>query len=114
MAHICGTLLVVKNCRSRAFGEKQMDLRSPGSILLISCYELGHQPTGVAMPMAFLERAGFAPDALDIAAEQFDLDKVAKARFIGISVLNTCRRQLYRPAMQCPGAARPLYRSSSD
>ena len=63
-----------------------MDLRSPGSVLLISCYELGHQPIGVAMPMGFLERAGFAPDAMDIAAEQLNLDKVSKAQFVGISV----------------------------
>ncbi len=31
-----------------------MNLRSPGAVLLISCYELGHQPLGVAMPMGFL------------------------------------------------------------
>ena len=63
-----------------------MNLRSPGSILLISCYELGHQPLGAALPLAFLERAGFAPDALDIAVERLDAAKVARARLIGISV----------------------------
>lgn len=63
-----------------------MDLRSPGQILLISCYELGHQPHGVALPAAFLERAGFAPALLDIAVEDFDPAKVARAQFCGISV----------------------------
>src|SRR5437879_1472880 len=63
-----------------------MSLRSPGSILLISCYELGHQPLGAALPQAFLERAGFAPDTLDISVERFDPDKVARAQLIGISV----------------------------
>jgi radical SAM superfamily enzyme YgiQ (UPF0313 family) len=63
-----------------------MSLYSPGSILLVSCYELGHQPLGAALPLAFLERAGFAPDVLDIAVESFDVDKVARARFVGISV----------------------------
>jgi len=63
-----------------------MNLRSPGALLFVSCYELGHQPLGVALPLAFLERAGFAPDVLDIAVEPFDPDKVARARFIGISV----------------------------
>ena len=63
-----------------------MDLRSNGSILLISCYELGHQPMGVALPIGFLQRAGFAPDAMDIAVEAFDTEKVARADFIGISV----------------------------
>ena len=61
-------------------------LRRPGSILLISCYELGHQPLGIASPLAFLERAGYAPDALDISVERFDPEKVARARFVGISV----------------------------
>ena len=63
-----------------------MELRATGSILLISCYELGHQPLGIALPFGFLRRAGFAPDALDIAVEEFDGDKVARARFIAISV----------------------------
>jgi radical SAM superfamily enzyme YgiQ (UPF0313 family) len=63
-----------------------MDLESQGAILLISCYELGHQPLGVAMPLGFIERAGFSPAALDIAVEELDLDKVRAARFIGISV----------------------------
>jgi len=32
-------------------------VRRPGAILLISCYELGHQPLGLASPLGFLERA---------------------------------------------------------
>uniref|UniRef100_UPI001FAF2975 hypothetical protein n=1 Tax=Anaeromyxobacter soli TaxID=2922725 RepID=UPI001FAF2975 len=42
-------------------------MRSPGDILLVSTYELGHAPHGVALPKAFLERAGFAPAARDLA-----------------------------------------------
>jgi radical SAM superfamily enzyme YgiQ (UPF0313 family) len=61
-------------------------LRQPGAILLISCYELGHQPLGVASPLGFLERAGYAPDALDISVESFDPARVASARLIGVSV----------------------------
>ncbi len=63
-----------------------MSLRSPGSVLLISCYELGHQPLGVALPLGFLERAGFAPDAIDVAVERLDADKVRRARFVGVCV----------------------------
>ena len=63
-----------------------MELRTPDSMLLISCYELGHQPLGVALPLGFLERAGFAPRAMDIAVEQFDADQAARANFVGISV----------------------------
>src|SRR5438105_12346964 len=63
-----------------------MSLRSPGAVLLISCYELGHQPLAVALPLGFLERAGFAPEAMDISVDHFDLDRIARARFVGISV----------------------------
>ncbi|HLJ96435.1 MAG TPA: CUAEP/CCAEP-tail radical SAM protein [Gemmataceae bacterium] len=61
-------------------------MRSPGSVLFVSCYELGHQPLGVALPLAFLERAGFVPDVLDIAVEPFDPDKAAHAHLVAISV----------------------------
>ena len=58
----------------------------PGAILLISCYELGHRPAGLTRPLRALEAAGFTPDVLDVAVESLDLEKVARARFIGISV----------------------------
>ncbi len=63
-----------------------MSLRDPGAVLLISCYELGHQPLGLAWPRAFLERAGYAPDCLDLSVEPFDEAKVQRARFVGIAV----------------------------
>ena len=44
-------------------------LRQPGAIMFVSCYELGHQPLGIAQPMGFLEQIGFAPVGLDIAVE---------------------------------------------
>jgi radical SAM superfamily enzyme YgiQ (UPF0313 family) len=61
-------------------------MRRRGEVLLISCYELGHQPLGLASPLGFLKRAGFAPDCLDISVEPFDAEKVARARFVGVSV----------------------------
>ncbi len=61
-------------------------MKRPGAILLISCYELGHQPIGLASPLGFLERAGFAPDVMDIAVENLDLEKAAHADFVGICV----------------------------
>ena len=33
-------------------------LQQPGAVLLISCYELGHQPIGLAQPVGFLEQKG--------------------------------------------------------
>lgn len=63
-----------------------MSMRGPGEILLVSCYELGRQPVGIAMPLGFLARAGYAPDAIDLSVEKLDPEKVARARFVGISV----------------------------
>ena len=61
-------------------------MRGTGEILLISCYELGHQPIGVAGPAGFLKRAGFSPDLVDLSVQKMDVDKAARARFVGISV----------------------------
>src|SRR2546426_1084547 len=57
-----------------------------GQILLIACYELGHQPLSVAWPMAFLERAGYHPAVLDLSVEPLDADKVTRALLIAVSV----------------------------
>lgn len=65
---------------------EKFSLRQPGAILLVSCYELGHQPIGIALPMGFLEQAGYAPASLDIAVEKVDLERIKQARFVGISV----------------------------
>ena len=61
-------------------------LRDPGSLLLVSTYELGHQPLAIASAFGFLDRAGYAADTLDLAVERFDEGKVARARFLGVSV----------------------------
>ena len=61
-------------------------MHAPGAILLISCYELGHRPAGLTRPLRAFEASGFSPDAIDISVEPLDAEKVARARFIGISV----------------------------
>ena len=61
-------------------------MRTPGAILLVACYELGHQPLAVAWPAAFLERAGYAPAVMDVSVEPFDAERVRRARLVAISV----------------------------
>ncbi|UCE64653.1 MAG: radical SAM protein [Nitrospirota bacterium] len=61
-------------------------LRDPESILLISCYELGHQPLGIAQPMGFLKQAGYAPMSLDLSVEPLEKMRISPVQFIGISV----------------------------
>lgn len=63
-----------------------VDLTGPGAILLVSCYELGHQPLNLAMPMAYLRRAGYDPRAVDTAVESLDDAQIVAARFVAISV----------------------------
>lgn len=62
------------------------DLKEPGRILLVSCYELGHQPLNIASPFAYLRRAGYAPSAVDTAVEDLDDKAILTARFVAISV----------------------------
>ncbi len=61
-------------------------MRAPGDILLVACYELGHQPLAVAWPAAFLERAGYHPAMMDVSVEPVDGQKLQRARVIAISV----------------------------
>ena len=61
-------------------------MRCPGEILLIACYELGHQPLAVAWPAAALERAGYAPTMLDVSVDGFDPELARAARLVAISV----------------------------
>ena len=63
-----------------------LPLKDGGAILLISCYELGHQPLGLAQPLGFFKEAGYQPAGLDIAVDALDGDAIRRARFAGISV----------------------------
>jgi radical SAM superfamily enzyme YgiQ (UPF0313 family) len=55
-------------------------------IVLLSCYELGHAPHGLAMPAAFLARAGYRPVVQDLAVQQLDEALIRAADFVGITV----------------------------
>ena len=49
------------------------------NVVLISTYELGHQPFGLASPAAWLARAGAHVTCLDLAVQQFDPDLLEDA-----------------------------------
>lgn len=55
-------------------------------ILLLSCYELGRRPLGLAQPLGFLARRGLAARATDLAFSPLDEASVRDASFIGVSV----------------------------
>ncbi len=52
------------------------------NVLLISTYELGHQPFGLASPAAWLERAGMTVTCMDLSREPLREGAVAQADFI--------------------------------
>src|SRR2546421_2667771 len=61
-------------------------MRSLGDILLISCYELGHQPFHLASLCAKLQQAGYAPVTVDTAVATLTEEAISRARLVAISV----------------------------
>ena len=61
-------------------------MKRDDGILLISCYELGHQPFSLASPAARLKSEGYDVSVVDAAIEPVPEDIVRGAGFIGISV----------------------------
>src|SRR5712691_379035 len=61
-------------------------MRSSGDILLISCYELGHQPFHLASLQTMLWQAGYLPVSVDTAVESLTDETIKQARFVGVSV----------------------------
>ena len=61
-------------------------MRSSGDILLISCYELGHQPFHLASLQTMLWQAGYLPVSVDTAVETLTDETIKQARFVGVSV----------------------------
>lgn len=65
---------------------ERSNLRAPSAVLLVACYELGHQPLSLASPLAYLERAGFNPAAVDTAVDELDDAQIEAAALVAISV----------------------------
>jgi radical SAM superfamily enzyme YgiQ (UPF0313 family) len=54
-------------------------------VLLISCYELGHQPLELAWPLAALRQAGIEAAAFDLAVQPFDPRAARAAKLVAIA-----------------------------
>ncbi len=61
-------------------------MRSAGDILLVSCYELGHQPFHLASLYAKFQQAGYMSTPVDTSVETLSDEAILRARFVGISV----------------------------
>src|SRR3954469_2059867 len=55
-------------------------------VVLISTYELGHQPFGLASPAAWLREAGARVTCLDLAVERLDESVIADANLVAFYV----------------------------
>jgi radical SAM superfamily enzyme YgiQ (UPF0313 family) len=55
---------------------------APRNVVLISTYELGHQPFGLASPAAWLKEAGAAVDCLDLSVQRLKPEVIASADLI--------------------------------
>src|ERR1700688_134707 len=53
-------------------------------IVLISTYELGRQPFGLASPAAWLRRRGHAVDCFDLTRQELDAGAVGSAELIAL------------------------------
>src|SRR5881275_2397346 len=68
-------------------------------VLLVSTYELGHQPLHVASPAAALRKAGHEVRCLDLSVERWDAGALEWAQAAGFSVpMHTAMRLAMRAA----------------
>src|SRR3954465_3717819 len=68
-------------------------------VLLVSTYELGHQPLHVASPAAALHKAGHEGRCLDLSVERWDTRALEWAQAVGFSVpMHTAMRLAMRAA----------------
>src|SRR5205085_6433664 len=75
-------------------------MRSSGDILLISCYELGHQPFHLASLHTLLRQAGYSPVPVDASVEPLTDLAILNARFVAISVPMHTALRLGQPIAQ--------------
>ena len=70
-------------------------------VLIVSTYELGHQPVHAASPAAALQAAGYEVRALDLAVEMWDADALNGIDALALSVpMHTAMRIAVRAAQE--------------
>jgi radical SAM superfamily enzyme YgiQ (UPF0313 family) len=77
------------------------------NVVLISTYDLGRQPFGLASPAAWLRRAGHEVRALDLSREQLPKDAVAAAELIAFYLPMHTATRLAMPVIDRARALNP-------
>ncbi|MBK7918934.1 MAG: radical SAM protein [Chloroflexi bacterium] len=71
------------------------------TILLLACYEMGHQPLSLAWPTAVLRTAGFAVTAVDLSVSPLPTETAVAAPLVAIAVpMHTALRLGVQAAQQ--------------
>src|SRR4051794_2440371 len=76
--------------------------------VLISTYELGRQPFGLASPAAWLRQAGWNVDCIDLAKEQLRGEVVAGAALVGLHLPMHTATRLAAPVIATVRQLNPL------
>ena len=78
--------------------------------VLISTYELGHQPFGLASPAAWLRREGIATHLFDLAKDKLDAAIVGSAGLVAFHLPMHTATRLAGPVIRSVRAAHPSIR----
>jgi radical SAM superfamily enzyme YgiQ (UPF0313 family) len=79
-------------------------------VLLISTYELGRQPFGLASPAAWLRQAGWAVDCLDATRDRLTDPRAAGADLVGVHLPMHTATRLAGPLVERVRAMNPTAR----
>jgi radical SAM superfamily enzyme YgiQ (UPF0313 family) len=82
-------------------------LRWTGVVLLLSTYDLGRQPFGLASPAAWLRRAGVDVVPVDLSREKLDLGLVSRARMVAVYLPMHTATRLALPVLDRVRAINP-------
>src|SRR5205809_808175 len=69
------------------------------NVLLVSIYEMGRQPFGLASPAAWLRAAGCTVECADLSREPLDDDGVRQADLVGVYLPMHTATRLAAPAL---------------
>src|SRR5215204_1952778 len=78
--------------------------------LLISTYEMGRQPFGVASAAAWLRAAGWEVDCVDVAKEKLAAERVASADLVGFHLPMHTATRLAAPILAAARQTNPSAR----
>ncbi|MBI4486228.1 MAG: radical SAM protein, partial [Acidobacteria bacterium] len=68
--------------------------------LLISTYEMGRQPFGLASPAAWLRAAGWTVTCVDVAKQRLDDEEVRRADLVAFHLPMHTATRLARPVIE--------------